>query len=125
MTGYDFHPEAESDIDEIWVYIAADNVTAADRIIADFHQGLEGLVPFPHRGHRRPDLTGRSSRFIRVRDYLIAYAPDRTPLWVMQSIFSSAARRAILTVRQNAERRGGELKMDWTEPPGCTGGYGF
>ena len=38
MTGYDFHPEAESDIDEIWEYIAADNVTAADRIIADFHQ---------------------------------------------------------------------------------------
>jgi plasmid stabilization system protein ParE len=25
MTGYDFHPEAETDLDEIWEYIAADN----------------------------------------------------------------------------------------------------
>ena len=36
----------------------------------------------------------------------------------MQSIFSSAARRTIPMARRKAERRGGELKMDWTEPPG-------
>jgi plasmid stabilization system protein ParE len=81
MTGYDFHPEAEIDLDEIWEYIAAENLAAADRVIAEIHQSLEGLVPFPHRGHRRPDLTSRPLRFTRVRDYLIAYAPDEKPLW--------------------------------------------
>jgi plasmid stabilization system protein ParE len=40
-------------------------------------------VKFPHTGHRRPDLTGRPLRFIVVRDYLIAYAPDEKPLWVI------------------------------------------
>ena len=25
MTGYDFHPEAEADLNEIWGYIAADS----------------------------------------------------------------------------------------------------
>ena len=104
MTGYDFHPEAESDIDEIWEYIAADNVTAADRIIADFHQGLEGLVPFPHRGHRRPDLTGRSSRFIRVRDYLIAYAPDRTPLWVIAIMHGHRSPRVMAAILRGREQ---------------------
>jgi len=57
MTGYDFHPEAETDLDEIWDFIADDNIDAADRVIADILQALSSLVPFPHQGHRRPDLT--------------------------------------------------------------------
>jgi len=44
MTGYEFHPEAENDINEIWGYIAADNVKAADRVIADIHHPLDALL---------------------------------------------------------------------------------
>jgi plasmid stabilization system protein ParE len=29
MTGYDFHPEAALDLDEIWEFIAGDNLDAA------------------------------------------------------------------------------------------------
>ena len=76
MTGYDFHPEAEADLNEIWSYIAGDNVNAADRVMANIHGALENLVPFPEQGHKRPDLTMRPVRFKWVRDYLIAYAPD-------------------------------------------------
>lgn len=54
-----------------------------DRVAADINQTLESLVAFPHQGHRRPDLTNRPLRFIRVREYLIAYAPDKKPLWVI------------------------------------------
>ena len=35
MTGYDFHPEASTDLDEIWEFIAAENLDAADRVIED------------------------------------------------------------------------------------------
>jgi plasmid stabilization system protein ParE len=35
MTGYDFHPQAALDLDEIWEFIAGDNLDAADRVIAD------------------------------------------------------------------------------------------
>ncbi len=31
MTGYEFHPDARFDLDEIWEFIRADNVDAADR----------------------------------------------------------------------------------------------
>jgi len=34
MTGYGFHPEALRDLDEIWEYIALENLDAADRVIA-------------------------------------------------------------------------------------------
>jgi len=84
MSGYAFHPDAFADLDEIWEYIAADNIDAADRVLADIHAILSTLALSPHIGHRRPDLTGRPLRFHVARDeYLIAYAPDEMPLWVV------------------------------------------
>ena len=83
MTGYDFHPEARFDLDEIWEFIRADNLDAADRLIAEILGAIDALVPFPGRGHRRPDLTSRPLRFILVHEYLIAYAPEEKPVWVV------------------------------------------
>jgi toxin ParE1/3/4 len=83
VTGYDFHPEARLDLDEIWEFIRSDNLDAAERTIAEILSAIRALVPFPHQGHRRPDLTSRPLRFTVVRDYLIAYAPDEKPLWVV------------------------------------------
>ena len=40
MSGYAFHPEALTDLDEIWEDIADDNVDAADRVLADIHSTL-------------------------------------------------------------------------------------
>lgn len=63
MTGYDFHPEALVDLDEIWEFIAGDKPTAADRVIADILDTLDKLVSFPNQGNRRADLTSRPLRF--------------------------------------------------------------
>lgn len=106
MIGYDFHPEAEADLNEIWEYIAEENVRAADRVIAEVGNALASLVPFPHQGHRRPDLTNRPLRFIRVRDYLIAYAPDERPLWVLAVLHghrSPGTMAAILRGRESGK----------------------
>ena len=32
MSGFVLHPEAHKDLDEIWEYVAADNLDAADRV---------------------------------------------------------------------------------------------
>jgi toxin ParE1/3/4 len=77
------HPEAYTDIDEIWEYIAVDNPDAADRICEEIYYAIGGLVAFPNQGHKRPDLTARPLRFQSVRDYLIAYAPEEKPLLVI------------------------------------------
>ena len=76
MSGYAFHPDAFADLDEIWEYIAADNIDAADRVLADIHSTLTLLADSPQIGHRRPDLTTGPLRFHVAREYLIAYAPD-------------------------------------------------
>jgi len=76
VSGYRFHPEAEADLDAIWEFIAEDSLQAADRMI----DAIEALVPFPHQGHRRADLTARPLRFTTAGNFLIAYAPDKRPL---------------------------------------------
>jgi plasmid stabilization system protein ParE len=75
MTGYALHPEARFDLDEIWEYIRTDNLDAANRVVSEILAAIRALVPFPHQGYRRTDLTSRPVCFTRVRDYLIAYAP--------------------------------------------------
>ena len=86
MTGYDFHPKAVNDLDEIWGFIAADSLDAADGMIGEILAAIEALVAFPDRGHKRPDLTSRPLRFTLVGDYLIAYAPEEKPLWVIAAM---------------------------------------
>ncbi len=68
MTGFEFHPQARSDLDEIWEFIRADNLDAADGMIAEILTAIRALVPFPGQGRRRPDLTSRPLRFFLVRE---------------------------------------------------------
>lgn len=78
--GFALHPLAAQDITEIWEYIAEDNPLAARSVREDILNAIRGLVPLPHQGYRRPDLTSRLLRFTLIREYLIAYAPDEKPL---------------------------------------------
>jgi len=60
-------------------------------------------VPFPHQGHRRPDLTSRPLRFITVRDYLLAYAPHERPLPVIAALHGSRSPRVIAAILRGRE----------------------
>ena len=105
IPAYEFHPEAEIDLEEIWEYIAPENVLAADRVIADLEDALENLASFPHQGHRRTDLTSLPLRFKRVRDYLIAYAPDEKPLWVIAVMHGHRSPRVMAAILRDREQR--------------------
>ena len=81
MTGYALHLEAFADLDDIREYIAEDNPDAADRVITEVFDAIRTRVEFPNQGYRRPNLTSRPLRFKLVREYVIAYAPEKKPLW--------------------------------------------
>jgi len=98
VTGFVLHPEAYTDLDEIWEYIAADNLAAADRVLDEIYQTLHSLVAFPHQGHSRPDLTARPLRFQPVRDYVIAYAADEQPLIVIAVLHGRRSPRVIAAI---------------------------
>lgn len=103
MSGHALHPEAYDDLDDIRGYIAQDNPDAADRVITEIFAAIRALVPFPNQGHRRPDLTSRPLRFIVVREYLIAYAPEQKPLWVVAVMHGRRSPRIMAAILRGRE----------------------
>ena len=55
MSLYVLHPDASSDLEEIWEFIAEDNVDAADRVREEISRAILALVTFPQQGHKPPD----------------------------------------------------------------------
>jgi len=47
MSGFVLHPSALTDLDEIWDFIAADNLTAADRVLEELFEVMSSLASFP------------------------------------------------------------------------------
>jgi toxin ParE1/3/4 len=103
MTGYAFHPEALTDLDHVYQYIAADNPDAADRTIAEILDRIRGLVVFPQQGRKRSDLTSRPLRFVRVGEYLIAYAAAEKPLWVVAVLHGRLSPRVMAAILRGRE----------------------
>lgn len=124
--GFNLHPLAAQDIDDIWAHIADDNVRAARRVREEILAAIHALIPFPRVGHRRTDLTSRPLRFIVVREYLIAYAPEEDPLWVSATIRVRVIHMASLdwsqcpTVESVADRRSGAWVFKDTRMPVAT-----
>ena len=103
MSGYALHPEAFTDLDDIREYIAEDNPDAADRVVAAIFDGIRELVAFPYQGYRRPNLTSRPLRFKLVREYVIAYAPEKKPLWVVAVFHGRRSPRVMAAILRGRE----------------------
>jgi plasmid stabilization system protein ParE len=73
MTEYVLSTGAEFDLDEIWEYIALDNIRSADRWIGKLFDAFDALARNPGIGHRREDLTTYPILFWPVGAYLILY----------------------------------------------------
>ena len=56
-------PDALADLQEIWSYIARDNVAAADRVEAHIRLACEFVAEHPMIGNLRRNVTSRTIRF--------------------------------------------------------------
>jgi plasmid stabilization system protein ParE len=91
-------PGAAQHITEIWQHIAEDNIVAAGRVVDDIFAAISGLAPFPNQGHTRPDLSSAPLRFPTIYDYLVAYAPDETPLLVIAVLHGRRSPRVLAAI---------------------------
>jgi plasmid stabilization system protein ParE len=73
MKEYVLSTGAELDLDEIWEYIAHDNINAADRWIRKWFDAFEAIARNPGIGHKRQDLTDYPLLFWPVGAYLVLY----------------------------------------------------
>ncbi len=74
MSRYRISRQARSDLDDIWLYIASDNLSAADHFIDQLVGKFQTLTTQPGIGRTRDEL-GESLRSFPVGNYVIFYRP--------------------------------------------------
>lgn len=67
-----FRPAAERDLDEIWLYIAFDNPTAADAVVDQIQRRTQQIATFPQSGRLRSEIA-ESARSVSIGNYLVLY----------------------------------------------------
>ena len=77
MNEYVLSSGADLDLDDIWEYIAQDNIAAADRWIDKLFDAFDQLARNPGMGHKRDDLTAHPILFWPVGAYLILYRAQK------------------------------------------------
>jgi len=86
VSRYVFTRPAESDLLELWEFIAKDDVDAADRVVGEIRDAISRLADMPRMGRLREDLADESLRSWPVYSYLIFYRPDTSPLEVVRVV---------------------------------------
>ena len=68
---------AETDLDDIWLFVAADNMRAADALIDSIAESASRLAEHPLMGRARPELAAALRSFPEGR-YVLFYRPVPT-----------------------------------------------
>jgi toxin ParE1/3/4 len=63
---------AETDLTEIWIFVAQNDSAAADRLIDQIHKSCRMLAVTPRAGRERPELEPSIRSFV-VGNYIIFY----------------------------------------------------
>jgi toxin ParE1/3/4 len=82
-------PLAARDLDDIWSYLANDNLRAADRVLDAIEIAIYRLAEQPGIGHLREDLADRRHRFFLIYSYLIVYRPQTRPLQIVRVLHAA------------------------------------
>ena len=96
MKRFRLSPEAANDIEEIWRFIAGNNIDAAQRVRLELLNACRKLARNPGLGHQRRDLTSRSVRFWPVYSYVIIYREDSKPLEIVRVVHGARDVGALL-----------------------------
>jgi plasmid stabilization system protein ParE len=104
-SAYRLTPKAIDDLDEIWNYIAADSVDAANRVESAIIAACEGVARHPLLGSRRSEITSLPVRFwvvTRFPNFIVVYRPETKPLQII------AVLHAKRDITRLLEERGGK-----------------
>ncbi len=85
MSHFRVDPDAQSDLDQIYDYVAKDSPAAADRLIRSFEEKLRLLATQPLMGQLRQELAPRLRSF-SVGKYVFFYRPIQDGIAVARII---------------------------------------
>ena len=96
MNRFILTPRAQQDVNDIWDYIANDNIEAAGRVLDALDNAMIKLAKNPGIGHRRDELTDKRHRFLLVYSYLIVYRHETKPLQIIRVLHAARDVQSIL-----------------------------
>ena len=79
-----FTSSAESDLLELWLTIAEDNLAAADKSLDTVQAAVALLATQPEMGRMRPELANGLRSFPTRTPYIIFYLPEKGGLLVVR-----------------------------------------
>ena len=84
-------PQAESDLDDIWYYIAQESqsIETADRLVDSITDRFFLLATHPHAGRRRDDDLRPGLRSFPVGEYVIIYRVEGEDVLILRVIRGS------------------------------------
>jgi toxin ParE1/3/4 len=83
---YKISVSASNDIDDIWLWLAKENINSADNFLNELYKIFDLLCEFPLIGSMKPDFTDKNYRWIPIQKYWIAYKDFTSPLEIARVI---------------------------------------
>lgn len=96
MTRYRLARLADTDLDRIWLFIARDNISAADRQVTKLHRKFEILAAHPDLGELQPELASGDYRRFAAGTYVVFYRKVDDGIEIARVIHGSRDIDAIL-----------------------------
>jgi len=91
--------EARNDLKDILLDIAEDNPDTAERLRAEFYEGLQSLGRSPGIGHYHDELLSRKYRFWNFYSYVVAYVWETKPIQVISVVHGARDLAVFFTLR--------------------------
>ena len=81
-------PRAETDLDDIWIYVARDSgsLEVANRLIDTITDRFFTLSRFPHIGRSRHEDFGPGYRSLTVGEYVIVYCVEEDDVLILRVV---------------------------------------
>ncbi|PYP93833.1 MAG: type II toxin-antitoxin system RelE/ParE family toxin [Candidatus Angelobacter sp. Gp1-AA117] len=80
---------ADRDLDQIWEYLAKDNIQTADRVLLAIEKAIHKIAKAPGIGHYRQELADQRHRFFLVYSYLVIYRTNTQPLQIIRVLHAA------------------------------------
>ncbi len=106
---------ALDDLDDIWSFIAADSVDAANRVESAIFEACESVARYPLLGSKRAEITPLPVRFwvvTRYPNFIVVYRPETKPLQIIAVLHGKR------DIKRADGRNGARPELDWPGPQG-------
>ena len=100
MSHYTITPLAAADLDNIYQYIASDNLVAAGKLLERYTEIFQKLAVVPGLGRNRPEL-GRGIKSFPTESYIIFYRVVEGGIQILRVLHGARDIQKIFTQNYN------------------------